>query len=98
MIIRIVELEINLEEMESAELLLIEVAPKVRGMAGCSYLEIIQDVHKLSRVTTYSHWDSEEDLNAYRDSEVFLTFWNSIKPMFQSKARAWSSERLIHKP
>lgn len=98
MIVRIVELDIDPEKMALANELLREVAPKVRSMPGCSHLEILRGVHNKSRITTYSHWDAESDLNAYRDSETFITFWKSIKPLFQAKARAWSSERLIHKP
>lgn len=98
MIVRIVELQIQPEKMPEAQVLLEEVAPKVRAMPGCNYLEILADVHKHGHVTTYSYWDSEADLNTYRDSEVFISFWKSVKTMFAEKARAWSSERLIHKP
>lgn len=95
MIVRIVELSIHPEKLANAKQLLIEVAPKVRGMKGCSFLEILDDIHDVSRFTTYSYWESEEDLNRYRDSETFLVFWKAIKPNFKAKARAWSSERLV---
>ncbi len=95
MITRIVELQIQAHQIDVAKQLLKEVAPKVRSMPGCSRLEIMFGIHKKARVTTYSYWDSEKDLNDYRDSEVFQKFWKSIKPMFSEKARAWSSEHFI---
>jgi quinol monooxygenase YgiN len=95
MIIRIVELSIEPGRLDDAKQLLKEVAPKVRAMKGCSFLEILNDIHDTSHFTTYSYWDSEADLNAYRDSETFMKFWRAIKPHFKAKARAWSSTRLV---
>lgn len=95
MIVRIVELSLQPDKLVQSKILLEEVAPKVRAMKGCSFLEILDDIHDESRFTTYSYWDSEEDLNRYRDSETFVNFWKALKPNFKAKARAWSSERLV---
>ncbi len=95
MITRIVELQIQAEQIGAAKKLLEDVAPKVRNMPGCRRLEIMFDIHRKGRVTTYSYWESETNLNEYRDSDVFLVFWKAIKPMFSEKARAWSSEHFI---
>ena len=32
---------------------------------------------------TYSHWDDENALNNYRNSQVFFRLWNKIKPHFE---------------
>ena len=34
--------------------------------------------------------EKEEDLNNYRNSELFKTIWPTIKPWFEVKAEAWS--------
>ena len=34
----------------------------------------------------------EEDLNNYRNSELFKTIWPTIKPWFEVKAEAWSMQ------
>lgn len=94
MIVRIVQLKIEPEDIDDALGLISEVAPKVRGMSGCTYLEILRDVKNQNNVTTYSHWNSELDLNTYRHSEVFKAFWSKIKPLFSEPAGAWSSERI----
>lgn len=94
MIVRIVHLKIEPEKIADALRLISGVAPKVRGMEGCTYLEILRDVKSGNSVTTYSHWDSESDLNSYRHSEVFKEFWSLVKPHFSEPARAWSSDRI----
>lgn len=98
MIVRIVQLKITPDKISEALKYISEVAPKVRGMEGCTYLEILRDVNNRNAVTTYSHWNSESELNIYRHSGVFITFWGQVKPLFAEPAKAWSSERLeLHK-
>ncbi len=98
MIIRIVEIDIQKGKMQLASELLADVAPKVRAMAGCSHLHILADLNKSTHITTYSYWHSEADLNAYRHSTTFKAFWEQIKPLFASPAKAWSSESLHYLP
>lgn len=98
MIVRIVELSIREDKMVIAKSLLAEVAPKVRSSPGCSHLRILIDLHKSGHVTTYSHWSSEADLNAYRHSDIFKDFWAQIKPLFALPAKAWSSQTLHYLP
>lgn len=90
MIIRVVDLQIQPEAFVKAKSLLDEVAPKVRGFEGCLHLELNFDIHRKGHIQTYSKWVSEEALNVYRNSEVFIIFWKSIKPLFLRPASAWS--------
>jgi len=90
MIVRIVDLQIEQSEFELAQQLIEEVAPKVRSFEGCSYLELNYDLHKKGHIQTYSRWASEKDLNYYRDSDTFLSFWKKVKPLFARPASAWS--------
>ena len=98
MVIRLVELSIQKDKLSIAKNILADVAPKVRNSPGCRHLRILMDLHNPSRITTYSHWNSEADLNAYRTSDVFKNFWTEIKPLFAVPAKAWSSESLHHLP
>lgn len=93
MIVRVVRLHFQPEHADRAAEYVTDVAPKVRRMPGCTHLEILRDVHRPSRFTTYSHWDSEADLNTYRYSPVFKTFWGKVKPLFSQPANAWSATR-----
>ncbi len=63
---------------------------KIRGFAGCNHVELLQDVNHPNIYSTYSLWDSEEDLNNYRDSELFGQVWKATKALFADKPQAWS--------
>lgn len=67
---------------------------KIRAQEGCSYLELWQDIYDPSIFMTYSHWDSHEFLDQYRNSEVFNFIWPRTKAMFAAKPQAWSLDSL----
>ena len=54
---------------------------KIRNRSGCLSLQLIQDPLKPNVLFTSSIWESESDLESYRDSELFienrLTYTNS---------------------
>lgn len=98
MIIRIVELQFESDSASRAVKLVKDIAPKVRQSSGCLHLEILVDVRKGGHISTYSKWESEDHLNAYRDSQLFKNFWASVKPHFKVPARAWSSFPVVKLP
>ncbi|MFN2430656.1 MAG: putative quinol monooxygenase [Cryomorphaceae bacterium] len=98
MIIRIVELQFTTGSAEKAETLVKNIAPKVRKSEGCHYLDILIDIHRKGHISTFSKWESEAHLNAYRDSDLFRNFWGSVKPLFEVPAKAWSSFDAVHLP
>lgn len=71
---------------------------KIRTFPGCQHVELLRDKMDPSIFFTYSHWDSEEALNAYRNSELFMMVWGSVKPLFEVRAAAWSLETLEFPP
>lgn len=66
----------------------------IRAMPGCTHLELLHDIHSPEIFFTYSHWQSENDLNKYRDSELFKKVWGETKLLHAKKAEAWSLEQL----
>lgn len=62
----------------------------IRNFKGCSHLSLFQDKNSSNIFFTYSYWDSETDLNAYRNSDLFKNVWSQTKILFRSKAEAWS--------
>jgi len=60
-----------------------------RSFKGCQHLELWQDTAD-GAVMSFSIWDSEQDLNAYRNSEKFRAFWAKTKVLFATPAGAWS--------
>ena len=64
---------------------------KIRKMPGCRHLELWNDIDHPNIFTTYSKWDSSDDLNNYRNSQVFAEVWPKTKVLFQKKPNAFSS-------
>jgi heme-degrading monooxygenase HmoA len=52
---------------------------------------LLEEVSKKGIYFTYSIWDSEEDLELYLRSDLFKMTWQSVKPLFAAKAKAWST-------
>ncbi len=67
---------------------------KIANSKGCHSVEILQSVHQKNIFFTYSFWDSEEDLNSYRHSELFKTTWAKTKILFSEKPEAWTVNSL----
>ncbi len=65
----------------------------IRNFPGCSHLELLRDVRNPSVFFTYSYWDSVEDLDRYRQSELFNEVWMKTSALFAEKAAAWSLNR-----
>lgn len=65
----------------------------IRNMKGCSHLELLNDINSNNIFFTYSYWDTEDDLDDYRKSEVFEQVWNKTKILFIEKPEAWSVEQ-----
>ncbi len=66
----------------------------IRNFPGCCHLELWEDHHSKNIFMTYSHWESEEALNQYRDSELFKSVWSFTKALFAEKPQAFSSKKM----
>ena len=66
----------------------------IRNFPGCHHLELWQDENDKNIFLTHSHWESEEKLNQYRDSELFNSIWTFTKVLFSEKPMAFSSRNL----
>ena len=94
MLIRIVKLTINPDKIEEFKSLYSSHMELIRNKNGCQKLELLQEKGRYSNVAmTYSYWEKEEDLENYRNSELFLSVWKKVKPLFCAKPEAWSMER-----
>lgn len=95
MIIRIVKMTFQKERID--EFLEIFNASKhlIRAMDGCTHLELLNDINAPHIYFTYSYWLSENDLNIYRNSELFKSVWSKTKILFAEKPEAWSVEQKV---
>ena len=71
------------------------IKSSIRSTAGCLHLELLQDTVHPNIVTTYSLWEDEAALNAYRQSQLFTEVWPKTKAMFAGPPVAFSS-RQVH--
>jgi heme-degrading monooxygenase HmoA len=94
MFTRIVKMEFEMETIPTFLTNFEKVKSNIRNFPGCQFLELYRDKSDPSIFFTYSRWESEEDLENYRKSELFRTVWATTKKLFRSKPQAWSVDTL----
>ena len=94
MFTRIVKMEFQEAHVEAFLDNFESVKNKIRNFPGCTYLELWRDKRDISIFFTHSRWDSPADLENYRNSSLFKEVWATTKPLFRSKAQAWSVESI----
>jgi heme-degrading monooxygenase HmoA len=67
----------------------------IRNAPGNRLLELYQDKNNPCVFFTYSYWDSESDLDKYRNSALFDEIWTFTKKLFNAKPEAWSVDKLV---
>ena len=65
----------------------------IRNFKGCAHVELWQDSANRNIFFTYSHWETQADLDNYRFSEFFKDTWGRTKVLFAGKPEAWSVTR-----
>jgi heme-degrading monooxygenase HmoA len=61
-------------------------------MPGCMHVELLKEVKEGQIYFTRSIWHHENDLNNYRNSELFKGVWTDTKALFDAKPEAWTTE------
>lgn len=95
MFVRIVKMSFHTENipafLENFELM----KEKIRNAPGNRLLELYQDKNNPELFFTYSYWETEIDLENYRNSELFYDVWQFTKQLFNAKPEAWSVNKLV---
>ncbi|TYA71608.1 putative quinol monooxygenase [Seonamhaeicola marinus] len=94
MFVRIVKLGFHEEHVATFLGNFEENKHKIRDFEGCKFLELYQDKTDPTVFFTYSYWESETHLEAYRQSDFFKSIWNKTKVLFNIKPEAWSVDKL----
>ncbi len=90
MLTRVVKMTFQPEQLEAFLEHFETVKWKVAQFPGCHGMQLLQDNENPCLIFTYSVWDSVQDLEQYRQSELFGSIWPKIKPWFAQKPEAWS--------
>lgn len=95
MFVRIVKMSFHEENipkfLENFELM----KSHIRNAPGNRFLELYQDKNNPGIMFTYSYWETEEDLENYRKSDLFDEVWTFTKKLFNDKPEAWSVDKLV---
>lgn len=94
MIIRIVKMGFQESKIESFLKNFEANKIDIRNYKGCRFLELYRDKKDNSIFFTYSFWDSEEDLENYRKSDLFKSVWAKTRPLFNMEPEAWSLTKI----
>ena len=88
--VRIVKMEFQEDKITEFLANFKQVKDKIRASIGCVKLELYRDKNKTNIFFTYSYWQTEQDLENYRNSDLFKSVWAKTKPLFNAKPLAWS--------
>lgn len=94
MLVRIVKMRFRENEIPSFLEHFDSIKNKIRNFSGCEFLELYRGQDDPTIFFTYSHWESTDDLEKYRHSDLFKGIWALTKPKFSAKPEAWSVDTL----
>tara|TARA_R110002073_G_scaffold336490_1_gene534003 strand:+ start:25723 stop:26019 length:297 start_codon:yes stop_codon:yes gene_type:complete len=95
MLVRIVKMGFYPEHIETFLTNFHTKKEHIRNSSGCRLLELYRDQEDSTVFFTYSYWDAEEDLENYRNSELFKNVWAETKVLFNTKPEAWSVDKVV---
>ena len=71
---------------------------QIRNAKGCTHLSLLRDKEEPYIFFTYSKWDDEKNLDAYRYSSTFAEVWPLVKIHFGAPAEAWTVNEIAEMP
>lgn len=61
--------------------------PTILAQPGCQSVILVQDIERPTVFVTWSVWDDEAALEAYRTSAFFQDFWPNVRALFDAPPR-----------
>ena len=95
MFVRIVKMGFHAEQIAAFLSTFNAKKERIRNRKGCQLLELYRDKNDPTVFFTYSYWDSEQDLENYRKSDLFKGVWAQTKTRFNQKPEAWSVDKTM---
>ena len=95
MFVRIVKMSFKPDKIDEFLSNFKDSKSKIRNFKGCSLLELYRDKTDSNIFFTYSYWDTEQDLNNYRNSILFKSVWAQTKILFNENPVAWSVDKIV---
>ncbi|WP_417786361.1 putative quinol monooxygenase [Tenacibaculum sp.] len=98
MFVRIVKMSFQPEKIEEFLNNFNSKKEFIRNSSGCRLLELYRDKTNPNIFFTYSYWDTEQDLENYRNSDLFKGVWAQTKVLFNDRPFAWSVDKVESLP
>jgi hypothetical protein len=95
MFVRIVKMGFHPEKVDEFLAIFDSKKEHIRSSNGCHLLELYRDKNNPTIFFTYSYWNAEQDLENYRNSDLFKSVWAQTKILFNTKPEAWSVDKTI---
>lgn len=95
MLIRIVRMHFTEAGVEEFLQIFNEHKVAIRHFPGCTHLQLLKDADDENCFATLSHWEKPENLEQYRQSELFAKVWGRVKSLFSERTQAFSLEKFI---
>jgi len=93
-LIRIVRMTFQPDKVADFLTIFNESKNKIRSFPGCRELQLHKDAHTDNIYITYSKWENEQALTAYRNSELFGRVWPMTKVLFLKSPIAFSNVKI----
>ncbi len=91
MLLRVVRMTFDPAQVAAFLALFEATKARIRAQHGCLSMALGRDTADAAVFCTYSRWESEAALNAYRQSALFGEVWPATKRLFAAPAVAFSS-------
>lgn len=95
MFVRIVKMSFHPEHIDQFLANFDQKKEFIRKSPGCRLLELYRGKQDENIFFTYSYWEKEEDLENYRNSELFKEVWAETKVLFNDRPLAWSVDKVV---
>lgn len=95
MLVRIVKMSFHSEHTEKFLDIFEQKKLLIRNSPGCHFLELYREKEDSNIFFTYSYWNSEKDLNRYKNSILFKETWSKTKILFNKRPEAWSVDKVV---
>jgi len=95
MITRLVKLSLKADKASEFEKLFYQTQALIEGFEGCHTTNLFKISGSASQYFTISYWNTEQDLENYRMSNLFKNVWSQVKPLFAENAEAWTLQGTI---
>ena len=90
MITRLVKLSLQPEKAQEFENIFYKSQALIEGFEGCEKTNLFKVSGSAGDYFTISYWETEQNLENYRASDLFKKTWAKVKPLFEQKANAWT--------